>query len=238
MGTRENSITDVHINLLNTGAAPVIIVGAFLSSADPVHSSTLPASTLAMIDTGGRGRGKKRGSGKKDKKNKNKKNKKNKRGDSNGEDSWSGSGGQMVVPPGLNSQVKQGKLVFQRGTPLPVGQNVKNALTLRINARHRGASSGKIIVMTNESNPAQARIEVPYECRIEFGTLHVSVGMAAGGGGWETLMATHDQGGALAIHNHNGAMDGVDTSKTTSKKAGKNKKSKKGKKSSMSTSTI
>ena len=53
--TRENSITDVHINLLNTGAAPVIIVGAFLSSADPVHSSTLPASTLAMIDTGGRG---------------------------------------------------------------------------------------------------------------------------------------------------------------------------------------
>ena len=53
--TREGSITDVHINLLNTGAAPVIIVGAFLSSADPVHSSTLPASTLAMIDTGGRG---------------------------------------------------------------------------------------------------------------------------------------------------------------------------------------
>jgi hypothetical protein len=164
--TTENGYTDVSINLLNTGASPVIIVGAFLSSGDPVRETTMrqngyngyPAeiySSSTEEDSSSsssssssttkkkkkKKKGTKKGYSKKGYSNK-KRRKKGGRGSEDDEDdpssfssSSSSSSSQMVVPPGLNSHVKQGRLLFTRGTPLPVGHMVPNALILRIHAR-------------------------------------------------------------------------------------------------------
>lgn len=127
----------------------------------------------------------------------------------------------MVVPPGLNSQVKQGKLVFQRGTPLPVGREIKEALLLRIHSKTAGATSGKIIIMTNESNPSEARIEIPYDVRIEFGHIDVNIGMGCVGCGNGLSVSA---AGLLPASSSNSRSTATTTPKTKTKKKGRKKK--------------
>ena len=117
--TERSTSVDVDVSLLNTGAVPVIIVGAFISSADPVRASMRESYQASS----------------------------------------SSSQRSLTVPEGLNSKIKQGRLLFNRGTPLPVGKQVSHALTMRVTAKRAGLYSGKIVIMTNESNPAQARID-------------------------------------------------------------------------------
>ena len=64
---------------------------------------------------------------------------------------------------------------------MPVGEKVSRALTMRVTAKRAGLYSGKIVIMTNESNPAQARIEVPYTVSVAFGRIDFVAGMEFGG---------------------------------------------------------
>ena len=130
----------------------------------------------------------------------------------------------MVVPPGLNSQVKQGKLVFQRGTPLPVGREIKEALLLRIHSKTAGATSGKIIIMTNESNPSEARIEIPYDVRIEFGHIDVNIGMGCVGCGNGLSVSAAGLLSASSSNSRSTTTTTTTTPKTKTKKKGRKKK--------------
>ena len=125
-------ITDRHdavtksISLMNTGAEPVSIVGAFLST---THHSR----------NGGR-----RGSS----------SKRQSRG-------WKKS---------------NTRLTFMENSVLPVGKEISDVVSLKINGKVEGIYSGNVIIMTNDTNPAQARVEIGYKVRILHGGISVPSG--------------------------------------------------------------
>ena len=71
---------------------------------------------------------------------------------------------------------------------LPVGKEIPNVVSLKINGKVEGIYSGNVIIMTNDTNPAQARVEIGYKVRILHGGISVPSGHNNFGLlGWEAL---------------------------------------------------
>ena len=59
---------------------------------------------------------------------------------------------------------------------LPVGKEISDVVSLKINGKVEGIYSGNVIIMTNDTNPAQARVEIGYKVRILHGGISVPSG--------------------------------------------------------------
>ena len=57
-----------------------------------------------------------------------------------------------------------------------VGKEITNVVSLSIKGKEEGVYSGNVIIMTNDTNPAQARVEVGYKVRILHGGISVPGG--------------------------------------------------------------
>ena len=126
--TKADSIETRSISMLNTGADPVVIVGAFLST---------------VYGGSGSGRNAGRRSGK---------------------------------SKSSNWKKTNTKLWFNDKKPLAVGVEVPGVVSLSIKGKDEGVYSGNVIILTNDTNPAQARVEVAYKVNIIHGSLKVHGG--------------------------------------------------------------
>ena len=68
-------------------------------------------------------------------------------------------------------------LIFQQNIPLEVGEEVPDVVSLSIKGKEEGIYSGNVIIMTNDTNPAQARVEVAYRVHVLHGGLVVQGGL-------------------------------------------------------------
>eukprot|EP00949_MAST-11_sp_MAST-11-sp1_P004098 g4098.t1 len=64
----------------------------------------------------------------------------------------------------------QANLNFERGYVILPGETV-TPIEIVASAKSEGDFVGKIIVLTNDTNPALARLEIPYSCRIHYGSV-------------------------------------------------------------------
>ena len=55
------------------------------------------------------------------------------------------------------------RLTFMENSVLPVGKEISDVVSLKINGKVEGIYSGNVIIMTNDTNPAQARVEIGYK---------------------------------------------------------------------------